>query len=90
MKLKAIETTSRIFPPQSCLFVDKEDRNLSDHKINFNTLNSFKPKLEMKSIKDMSNGKMKKKQLKHRQVDISAIRPKNHYQMKQIDRMIES
>jgi hypothetical protein len=44
----------------------------------------------MKSIKGMSNEKMKTRQLKHRQVDISAIKHKNRYQMRQIDRIIES
>ena len=52
IRKKLVEPSERIFPPPSFLFEVKEDRKYNERKANYTTFNSFKPKLEVRPVRE--------------------------------------
>jgi hypothetical protein len=71
-KNKSIDPAERIFPPPSFLFDGSEARKMSERKINFTGVNSFRPKFEVRTIRDMVSGGKRISDLR-RKVDASSL-----------------
>ena len=75
MRKKLVEPSERIFPPPSFLFEVKEDRKYSDRKANYTTFNSFKPKLEVRPVREgTGQGIRSKNKEKRRLTELKMLR----------------